>query len=156
MREKSFWPWRRNLAGSFFNEADAAKWSAVATFFARDLAQRLADEGMDVTVGIIGCNWGGTSASAWTGRKMLEQDADTRSYVDEYDKTMEDKTFEGYLAELAEYEEWYNAWQPKINEYYATTPNPRGRVRRNMRVPTAGRSLSVLSLRSVPRDFTRQ
>ena len=39
-------------------------------------------------------------------------------------KTMEDKTFEGYLAELAEYEEWYNAWQPKINEYYATTPNP--------------------------------
>ncbi len=33
-----------------FNEADAAKWSAVATFFARDLAQRLADEGMDVTV----------------------------------------------------------------------------------------------------------
>ena len=107
-----------------FNEADAAKWSAVATFFARDLAQRLADEGMDVTVGIIGCNWGGTSASAWTGRKMLEQDSDTRSYVDEYDKTMEDKTFEGYLAELAEYEEWYNAWQPKINEYYATTPNP--------------------------------
>ncbi len=55
---------------------------------------------------------------------MLEQDSDTRSYVDEYDKTMEDKTFEGYLAELAEYEEWYNAWQPKINEYYATTPNP--------------------------------
>ncbi len=109
----------RNGSWATASPESAKCWSAVGFYFARKLAAELG-----VTVGVIGCNWGGTSASAWTGRKMLEQDADTRSYVDEYDKTMEDKTFEGYLAELAEYEEWYNAWQPKINEYYATTPNP--------------------------------
>ncbi|MDE5742551.1 MAG: sialate O-acetylesterase [Oscillospiraceae bacterium] len=97
----------------------AANYSAVGYYFARRLAAALG-----VTVGVIGCNWGGTSASSWMSRKALEQDADTRSYVDEYDKTMEEKTMEGYLKELAEYEEWHNEWQPKINEYYATAENP--------------------------------
>lgn len=97
----------------------AACYSAVGYYFARRLAAELG-----VTVGVIGCNWGGTSASAWISRKTLEKDADMKTYTDEYDKAMEDKTFEGYCAELAEYEEWYNAWQPKINEYYATTENP--------------------------------
>lgn len=97
----------------------AANYSAVGYYFARKLAAELG-----VTVGVIGCNWGGTSASAWVGRKALEQDSDTRSYIDEYDKTMEEKTMDGYLKELAEYEEWHNEWQPKINEYYATAENP--------------------------------
>lgn len=109
----------RNSCWSIAAPDTAANYSAVGYYFARRLAAELG-----VTVGVIGCNWGGTSASAWMSRKMLEQDADTKSYVDEYDKAMEDKTMEGYLAELAEYEEWYNEWQPKINEYYATTENP--------------------------------
>lgn len=109
----------RNSCWSIAAPDTAANYSAVGYYFARRLAAELG-----VTVGVIGCNWGGTSASAWMSRKMLEQDADTKSYVDEYDKAMEDKTMEGYLAELAEYEEWYNEWQPKINEYYANTENP--------------------------------
>lgn len=109
----------RNSCWSIAAPDTAANYSAVGYYFARRLAAELG-----VTVGVIGCNWGGTSASAWMSRKMLEQDSDTKSYVDEYDKAMEDKTMEGYLAELAEYEEWYNEWQPKINEYYANTENP--------------------------------
>lgn len=109
----------RNSCWSIAAPDTAANYSAVGYYFARRLAAELG-----VTVGVIGCNWGGTSASAWMSRKMLEQDSDTKSYVDEYDKAMEDKTMEGYLAELAEYEEWYNEWQPKINEYYATAENP--------------------------------
>ena len=109
----------RNSCWSVAAPDTAANYSAVGYYFARKLAAELG-----VTVGVIGCNWGGTSASSWMSRKALEQDADTKSYVDEYDKTMEEKTMEGYLKELAEYEEWHNAWQPKIDEYYANTPDP--------------------------------
>ena len=109
----------RNSCWSIAAPDTAANYSAVGYYFARRLAAELG-----VTVGVIGCNWGGTSASNWISRKALEQDADTKTYVDEYDKTMEEKTMEGYLKELAEYEEWHNEWQPKINEYYANTPDP--------------------------------
>ena len=109
----------RNTCWSVAAPDTAANYSAVGYYFARRLAAELG-----VTVGVIGCNWGGTSASNWISRKALEQDADTKSYVDEYDKAMEEKTMDGYLKELAEYEEWHNEWQPKINEYYANTPDP--------------------------------
>ena len=109
----------RNSCWSVAAPDTAANYSAVGYYFARRLAAELG-----VTVGVIGCNWGGTSASNWISRKALEQDVDTKSYVDEYDKAMEEKTMEGYLKELAEYEEWHNEWQPKINEYYANTPDP--------------------------------
>lgn len=109
----------RNTCWTVAAPDTAGNYSAVGYYFARRLAAELG-----VTVGVIGCNWGGTSASNWISRKALEQDADTKSYVDEYDKAMEEKTMEGYLKELAEYEEWHNEWQPKINEYYATTPDP--------------------------------
>ena len=109
----------RNSCWSSAAPDTAANYSAVGYYFARRLAAELG-----VTVGVIGCNWGGTSASNWISRKALEQDADTKSYVDEYDKAMEEKTMDGYLKELAEYEEWHNEWQPKINEYYANTPDP--------------------------------
>lgn len=58
--EKSTW----ECAG----KEEAAKWSAVAYYFAKEVSEKLG-----VAVGIIGCNWGGTSASCWTGRKMMEQ-----------------------------------------------------------------------------------
>jgi sialate O-acetylesterase len=44
-----------------------ADFTAVGYFFARLLHRDL-----DVPVGIIGCNWGGTLAEAWTGRERLE------------------------------------------------------------------------------------
>ena len=41
--------------------------SAVAYFFARDLHKEL-----NVPIGLIGCNWGGTPMEAWTSREALE------------------------------------------------------------------------------------
>ncbi len=93
-------------------------WSAVAYFYAKKLSEELG-----VTVGIIGCNWGGTSASAWISRKMLGTDTDTKTYLDEYDTAMGNKSFEAYCAELDEYDRWYNEWQPKINEFYSKNPH---------------------------------
>ncbi len=96
---------------------DAGEWSAVGYYFAKELAGRLG-----CMVGVIGCNWGGTSASAWISRKWLEADADTASYVEEYDQAMAGKSFEDYLKDLADYREWERQWQPKIDEFYREHP----------------------------------
>ena len=48
-------------------------WSAVGYHFARKLSAELG-----VTVGVIGCNWGGTSASAWMSKEYLASDVETK------------------------------------------------------------------------------
>lgn len=108
----------RNTCWTVASPETAGSYSAVGYYFARKLASELG-----VTVGIIGCNWGGTSASAWTARQSMERDLDTKMYVDDYDNAMAEMTLEGYNKKLAEYQIWYNEWQPKINEYYAKNPN---------------------------------
>ncbi len=108
----------RNGGWSIAAPDTAHCYSAVGYYFAKMLSEKLG-----VTVGVIGCNWGGTSASAWTSREFLEKDVDTKTYVDEYDSAMEGKTFEQYCRELKEYEDWYSEWNPKIGEFYAKNPN---------------------------------
>lgn len=58
---------------------DAAGFSAVAYFFAKKLRTEI-----DVPIGLISCNWGGTSASAWMDVERLLGDPELRSYVDEF------------------------------------------------------------------------
>ncbi len=99
------------------DSSQAGKWSAVGYYFAKYLAKSLGCK-----VGVIGCNWGGTSASAWIDRERLLTEDGIASYVEEYEAAMKGKTFEKYLAELREYQEWYAAWQPKIEEFYRENP----------------------------------
>lgn len=107
----------RNGCWTVASPDTAHNYSAVGFYFARILAAKLG-----VTVGIIGCNWGGTSASAWTSRQSMERDLDTKIYVDDYDNVMAEQTLEEYYRKRAEFEAWYNEWQPKINEFYAKNP----------------------------------
>lgn len=96
---------------SRFGDPDTGAWSAVGYFFARKLAKDL-----DVTVGIIGCNWGGTSASAWMDRESLLEDASLRSYVDEYEEAVKGKTVEEQIAEYDAYEAYHAVWGKKAEE----------------------------------------
>ncbi len=101
-----------------FDEEAAKCWSAVGYFFAKELSEKLG-----VTVGIIGCNWGGTSASHWMSRTALADDIDTRLYIDEYDKAIAGKSEEQLLKEYRDYEAYHEEWNRKSAEYYSTTEN---------------------------------
>lgn len=65
-----------------------------------------------IPVGIIYCNWGGTSASCWISREDLAANEAASLYVDDYNKAMAGKSFEDYVKIYTEYykgeEEWRN------------------------------------------------
>lgn len=67
--------------GYWFGEGDSAweTFSSAAYWFARELQPEL-----DIPVGIIACNWGGTSASAWVPAKSLEG-SDLEVYLQDYE-----------------------------------------------------------------------
>ena len=92
-------------------------WSAVGYFFGKKLSQEL-----DCTVGIIGCNWGGTSASAWMRKEFLEKDDDLRTYLTEQEEATKGKSIEQQCKEYDDYVVENDAWQIKCNELYATVP----------------------------------
>ena len=100
------------------NSENCRKWSAVAYYFAKSLSQRLG-----VTIGIINCNLGGTSGSAWVSRDMLLSNADTKVYIDEYEDSIRGKSLEQQLKDRLDYLDYVDQWQPKINEFYSKNPN---------------------------------
>lgn len=67
--------------GYWFGEEDSAweTFSSAAYWFARELQPEL-----DISVGIIACNWGGTSASAWVPAKSLEG-SELEVYLKDYE-----------------------------------------------------------------------
>ena len=117
IKEKDFFTCEANTGWSEFNSESAKCWSAVGYFFARELAEKLG-----VTVGVIGCNWGGTSASYWMSREVLEKDADTNEYLLDIEKTTAGKTDEQIEKEWYEYCEYLEEWNKKSAEFYEKNP----------------------------------
>ena len=92
-------------------------WSAVGYYFACELQRKLG-----CTVGIIGCNWGGTSASAWMSREAIYEDADTRIYMDEFDAGIAGLSFEEQRGAYDEYAVEVAEWNKKCEALYAENP----------------------------------
>lgn len=103
---------------TFGSYEKAKEWSAVAFHFAKMLEDEL-----DLVVGIIGCNLGGTSASVWVDRETLEQNEITALYVKDYDKKVGDKTPEQQISDYEEYKVYHAEWNKKLGEFYAKNPN---------------------------------
>lgn len=92
-------------------------WSAVGFYFAEKLAAELG-----VTVGVIGCNWGGTSACAWQDRDSILRHEDTKIYWEEYEELLAKQDPEEYEKERIGYYNWQADWQPRMDAFYAANP----------------------------------
>ena len=81
--------------GYWFGEADAAleTFSAIGYWFARELRALLG-----VPVGILSCNWGGTSASAWVPEEALRA-SPLSVYLEDYETAIQGQTAEECLRE---------------------------------------------------------
>lgn len=100
-------------------DSEAAKcWSAVGYLFGKQLS-----EALGVTVGLIGCNWGGTSASAWMSEEYLASDPDTNTYLEDYYKAIEGKNEEQQIKEYDAYLAYEAEWNKKQAECYEKNPD---------------------------------
>ncbi len=93
-------------------------WSAVGYYFARELAQKLG-----VTVGLVNCNYGGTSASAWMSREMLSETAIGRQYLEDYENGTAGLTDEEADRAYDEYMEYHILWNERVAACYAQDPH---------------------------------
>ncbi len=92
-------------------------WSAVAYLFAEQLAPKLG-----CTIGLIGCNWGGTSASCWVSRETLSSDKDLAVYIKDFDKKIKGITDKQQLKAYKDYEVYNDDWQARCNKLYQKNP----------------------------------
>ena len=116
--DQKFYDCERNTAWGIWGSDGCGAWSAVGYFFAKKLAKELG-----VTVGVIGCNWGGTSATAWIPNSCYEKDSDLKTYIDEYAAETAGKSIEQQCKEYDDYEIENNIWQEKSAQIYAENPN---------------------------------
>ena len=117
MKDDSFEATERNTAWSYASPENARAWSAVGLYFALELQKALG-----VTVGLIGCNWGGTSASAWVSRDVLAQDERLRPYLDDYTQAMAGKSDAEAIAEYDEYLAYQDQWWQRYSELLREHP----------------------------------
>ncbi|MCQ2505922.1 MAG: sialate O-acetylesterase [Lachnospiraceae bacterium] len=101
-----------------FSQENAEAWSAVGYFFGKELAEKL-----DCTVGILGCNWGGTSATSWMNRETVDKSLDFKKYVEDYEEKIGNDSLEEQKRKYDEYLAYNAEWQKRIDAFYAKNPN---------------------------------
>lgn len=117
-KDDSFYEAEKNTCWQTWDSEWKKVWSAVGYFFAKKLAKDLG-----CTVGIIGCNWGGTSASAWMRKEFLEKDDELKTYLTEQEEATKGKSIEQQCKEYDDYSKENDEWQKKCNQLYETVPN---------------------------------
>lgn len=97
----------------------AGTMSAVGYYFAKELKDEL-----DVPIGIIGCNWGGTSATAWISHKSLELDKDANQYILNYEDEMKKyECIDDYEKAKAQNVIDYDTWKTIADRLYEERPD---------------------------------
>ena len=89
----------------FWRKADAEdleRFSAVGYYFAKEINKKL-----NVPIGIVGCNWGGTPACTWMSKEAILEGGG-KVWLDEYDKAVEGLDLDDYNEKFKH--EKNNAW----------------------------------------------
>jgi sialate O-acetylesterase len=73
------------------NSTNAPHFSAVGYYFAQQIFNSL-----KVPIGIVECNWGGTTASAWLDESYLAADEDLKVYLEKYQEAIKGLDLEEY------------------------------------------------------------
>lgn len=115
--DEHFYAGEEQSAWKLFGDEGTKHWSAVGYIFANKITKDLG-----VTVGIIGCNWGGSSASCWMEEEYLRKDEDLNTYLTDYAASVSGKTEEEQIREYKEYEAYRVEWEKKCNALYAENP----------------------------------
>lgn len=97
---------------------NCANWTAVGYHFGQMLAKKLS-----VTVGLVECHYGGTSASAWISREMLESTEVGRAYLKDYANGMAGLTDDEANRAYLDYCDYHEQWQKKYNECLQKDPS---------------------------------
>ena len=116
-KDEHFYEAEKNTCWQTWDSSARGTWSAVGYFFAKKLAKEL-----DCVVGVIGCNWGGTSASAWMQNEFLEQDIDTKTYLTDYQEATRGKSIEQQCKEYDDYEIENAKWQEEFSKLWEKQP----------------------------------
>lgn len=93
-------------------------WSAAAYLAAKELAQT-----QGVPVGIIGCNYGGSSVSCWLPESDLRAHTAGHSYLQDYADAAAGKTDAEMIAEYDEYVAYHTAWESRMQKCYQEDSN---------------------------------
>ena len=108
----------RQSSWQTFSKDNAKAWSAVGFYFGVKLIKELG-----VTVGIIGCNWGGTQAKSWMSREALLSRESTKCFVDEYDNSeAHQKSEEEQIKDYKDYLKYQEEWDKKAFKIYEKDP----------------------------------
>lgn len=111
--------WEEHACWECFEGKNAACWSAVGFFFAKKLSEELPG----ITIGIIGCNWGGTTASCWMSRDSLLECEETACFVNDYENNKwVQKSQEEQKKDYKEYLKYHADWEARAAELYAKEP----------------------------------
>lgn len=116
-KDEHFYEAEKNTYWQTWDSPARGAWSAAGYFFAKKLACEL-----DCVVGVIGCNWGGTSASAWMRKEFLEHDKDTNTYLTDYEEATRGKSIEQQCKEFDDYEIENAKWQEEFSKLWEKQP----------------------------------
>lgn len=97
----------------------AATCSAVGYFFAKEIHLETG-----VPVGILGCNWGGTSASCWMDQSYLEKDPSIKSYITDFqDRQAAQDKIASYDSLLEKHQEQVSICNKMVEDYASQHSN---------------------------------
>lgn len=107
----------QNTAWKIASPENVGNLSAVAFHFAQERQKQT-----QCVIGIVACNWGGTSVACWMSRERLLSTAAGQHQMQEYTNLVGDKTAQQYEAEMQAYQNRYQAWKDKVDRHRRENP----------------------------------